>query len=305
MTLFVVASRLTPTNARLVHAFRRVGVEASLVPPDEARERARPGDTVLGRVDVAPDLAGVEPGIWELHHLRRRGVHLLNEPGALLAAHDKLATALRLSAATLPHPATAHVDGTGSIPGLRFPVVVKPRFGSWGHDVMRCEDADSLVACLAALRSREWFRRHGALVQELVEPRGYDLRILVASGEAVGAIERVAAPGEWRTNVTLGARRRRTSPPPEAQDLAVEAARAIGGDLIGVDLLPDGTGGWVVLELNGAVDFTSEYSLDGEDVFEAATRALVGAREPALALPRIALARPTIALPAAALPALG
>ena len=298
MTLVVAASRLTATNARLVHAFRRAGVKTSLAPPDEARRLARPGDTVLGRVDVAPDLAGVEPGIWELHQLRRQGVRLLNEPGALLAAHDKLATALRLSAATLPHPATAHVDGNGSMPGLRFPVVVKPRFGSWGHDVVRCEDADSLVACLAALRSREWFRRHGALVQELVEPKGYDLRIVVAGGEVAGAIERVAAPGEWRTNIALGGTRRRSSPPQEAQALAVDAARAIGADLVGVDLLPDGSGGWVVLELNGAVDFTSEYSLDGRDVFEAVAGALVGTPERARMLPRVALPRPAVALPA-------
>lgn len=298
MTLYVVASRLTATNARLVHAFRRVGVEASLAPPDEARRLARPGDAVLGRVDVAADLAGVEPGIWELHQLRRRGVRLLNEPGALLATHDKLATALRLSIATLPHPATAHVDRADPIPRLRFPVVVKPRFGSWGHDVARCEDRESLVACLAALRSREWFRRHGALVQELVEPKGYDLRIVVAGGEVVGAIERVAAPGEWRTNIALGGTRRQASPPADACRLAVDAARAVGTDLVGVDLLPDSTGGWVVLELNGAVDFTSEYSLDGADVFEAAAGALVGARAPSLSLPRIARPQPAVALPA-------
>ena len=51
--------------------------------------------------------------------------------------------------------------------------------------------------------------------------------------------------------------------------LALEAAAAAGGDLIGVDLLPDGEGGWVVLELNGAVEWTREYSLD-RDPFVAA-----------------------------------
>ena len=45
--------------------------------------------------------------------------------------------------------------------------------------------------------------------------------------------------------------------------------RLPGGDLIGVDLLPDGEGGWVVLELNGAVEWTREYSLD-RDPFVAA-----------------------------------
>jgi glutathione synthase/RimK-type ligase-like ATP-grasp enzyme len=96
-----------------------------------------------------------------------------------------------------------------------------------------------------------------------------DLRIVVAGGSIVGAIERVAAAGEWRTNIALGGRRRPVDPPPFACMLALEAAAAAGADLVGVDLLPDGEGGWVVLELNGAVEFTHEYALD-RDPFAAA-----------------------------------
>jgi glutathione synthase/RimK-type ligase-like ATP-grasp enzyme len=70
-----------------------------------------------------------------------------------------------------------------------------------------------------------------------------------------------------------------------ACDVALTAARAIDGALVGIDLLPaeDGTT-WVVLEANGAVDFTSAYSLD-DDVFAAASAALLAApREPSAAL---------------------
>jgi [lysine-biosynthesis-protein LysW]---L-2-aminoadipate ligase len=50
--------------------------------------------------------------------------------------------------------------------------------------------------------------------------------------------------------------------------LAVAAAAAVGADIVGVDLLPLRDGRFVVLEVNGAVDFTSEYSLPEQDVFD-------------------------------------
>jgi ribosomal protein S6--L-glutamate ligase len=111
-------------------------------------------------------------------------------------------------------------------------------------------------------------------MQELVPPCGHDLRLIVARGEVVGAIERVAAPGEWRTNVAQGGTRRPIDPPPDARALALAAAQAVGGDLVGVDLLPTESG-YTVLELNGAVDFTFEYSLGGRDVFDEVARILV------------------------------
>jgi glutathione synthase/RimK-type ligase-like ATP-grasp enzyme len=127
---------------------------------------------------------------------------------------------------------------------------------------------------LRSLRRRTWFRRQGALVQKLVVPRGYDLQVLVAGGEVVGSAARLAAPGEWRTNVALGGRRLPAPLPARARELTLAAADALGADLVGVDLLPLPGGGWTVLELNGAVDFTAEYSVPGRDVFDEVARVL-------------------------------
>ena len=96
----------------------------------------------------------------------------------------------------------------------------------------------------------------------------------MAAGRVIGAVSRVAAPGEWRTNVALGAVRAPCfDPPAEACALAIAAAEAVDGHLVGVDLLPTPGGGYVVLELNGACDFTAEYSRD-DDVFASAILAL-------------------------------
>lgn len=268
--MLLVAGRLNDTNAALLSALRRLGLGAEWVPPHALRTCVKPSDVVLGRLDILPSLDGVESGLAELRRARAKGVTVLNGADVLLTSHDKLATALACAAAGVPHPATANVDETSLAPPLPLPIVLKPRFGSWGADVYRCETVGEYAAGLSELSTRPWFVSHGVLVQELVEPRGYDLRVIVAGGRVIGAIERHAQRGEWRTNVALGAVRRKARLTDRALGLACEAAASVTGDLVGVDLLPVGGDDYVVLEINGAVDFTTHYSLDGRDVFEAA-----------------------------------
>ena len=284
MLLALVAGSPSPTNLALVAAAPR-GVGARLLAPDEAAALLGPAEAAVGRLDVAGSLDGVEDGLWALGTLAARGVHVLNRAGALLAVHDKLLTARVLERDGLPHPRTRMLHPDVPAPEWSGPVVLKPRFGSWGLDVTLCATAAEYLHTLRSFETRPWFRRHGALVQELVEPAGHDLRVIVAGGVPVGAISRVAAKGEWRTNVSLGGKRVRVDPPARALALAVWAAAAAGTELVGVDLLPDGAGGWTILELNGAVEFTVEYGLD-RDPFAAAVEELarvVGAGEPATA----------------------
>ena len=284
MLLAFVAQRATPTNLALAAA-APAWVDARILTPERAATVLGHSDAAVGRLDVADSLDGVEDGLWALGTLAASGVRVLNRAGALLAVHDKLLTARVLGREGLPHPRTRMLHPDEPAPSWSGPVVVKPRFGSWGREVTLCENEVAFRRHLHALGSRPWFQRHGALVQELVQPAGHDLRVVVAGGVPVGAISRVAAKGEWRTNVSLGGTRVRVDPPPGALALAVWAAAAAGTELVGVDLLPDGEGGWTVLELNGAVDFTSEYRID-RDPFVAAVSELVRvacAREPALA----------------------
>ena len=270
----VVAWRHARTNAPLVEAWRELGIRAELLDPPRAHDVLGPGDVALARVDVTPSLDGVERGLLEIAALRGRGVRLLNGPEEQIAAHDKLQTAQRLDSARIPHPRTVHAVGLDELAALELPFVLKPRFGSWGHDVMLCRDPADVELALSVLRERSWFEAQGVLAQELVPPCGHDVRLIVAGGRVVGAAERRAPPGEWRTNLSYGARLVPAAPSSKASALAVAAAQAIGADLVGVDLLPLPDGGYIVLEVNGAVDFGAEYSLPGGDVYRDVAGAL-------------------------------
>jgi [lysine-biosynthesis-protein LysW]--L-2-aminoadipate ligase len=279
MRFAVVAHAASETNLALVAA-GWPGASSCLLSPAEALEVLEPGDVALARLDVRRTLDGVERGIGLLGRLAAKGVRVLNPPSAILASHDKLLTARAFKLAQVPHPMTAYAAPGEPLTGeLDLPVVVKPRYGSWGAGVHLCRSETELDAALAELRNERWFERQGALVQEFVTPVGYDLRLVVAGDEVVGAIQRRAAPGEWRTNVALGATRHRVAPDTHAQHLALAAAAAVGGDLVGVDLLPSAGMDYVVLEVNAAVDFTREYAI-GRDVSRAVAEALAGV-EPA------------------------
>lgn len=271
--IVVVGSPANEATSELVEGWRTLGIETRLVSGVHLGEQVEPGDVVLGRLDVLETLDGVEPGLYELLRLERRGFDVLNSSEALLAAHDKLRTARLLHAAHLPLPKTVHVRYP-SVPPFQPPYVVKPRFGSWGRDVYLCHDGEALLRRLTDLLERPWFRRHGALVQEALPNHGRDLRVVVAGERVVGAGERIAASEEWRTNVSCGGELRPTKLDPDAAELARVAAAVIDADFVGVDLMPTTDGRLFVLELNGAVEFDDNCALDSRSVPEATADAL-------------------------------
>jgi [lysine-biosynthesis-protein LysW]---L-2-aminoadipate ligase len=284
MKFAVVAHRRSATNEALVAAARDWGLDAELLDPHKALTSLEAGDVALARLDVREGLDGIERGTGELERLAAGGVDVRNPPGSLVVAHDKLLTARALRLAGLPHPHTTLLNPALPTPVPELPIVIKPRFGSWGRDVEQCTTLGELEQALVGLQRKPWFREHGALAQELVEPRGWDMRLVVAAGRVVGAACRIARSDEWRTNAALGAQVEPVDPPPIARALAFAAARATRADLVGVDLLPTSNGGFVVLELNGAVDFRPAYA-PGRNVFFDSVAALLedGVRQPELA----------------------
>jgi [lysine-biosynthesis-protein LysW]--L-2-aminoadipate ligase len=284
MKFAVVAHRRSATNEALVAAARACGLDSLLLEPRTALTSLEAGDVALARLDVREGLDGIERGTGELERLVAGGIDVRNPPGSLIVAHDKLLTARTLRLAGLPHPHTTLISSALPTAVPELPMVLKPRFGSWGRDVERCTTLRELEDALVRLQRKPWFREHGALAQELVEARGWDMRLVVAGGRLVGAACRIARRGEWRTNAALGAQVEPVDPPPIARALALAAARATRSDLVGVDLLPTPNGGFLVLELNGAVDFRPLYA-PGRDVFSDTVAALLedGVRQPELA----------------------
>ena len=226
MRFVVVAHRESETNLGLIQAAAPRS-EAEIVPPNEARGRLGPRDVALTRLDVLDTVDGIEPGVWEIARLQAEGVNVLNPVQALLATHDKLLTARLLSSGGVPHPRTTHISHT-SPASLEPPIVLKPRFGSWGTDVYLCRTHAEVAPASTSSGTRSWFQRQGVLVQgsrSYPSAATFDASSLPVRSSALS--ERVAAAGEWRTNVALGG-----SPTPDEAARGSAAAGARSGGAV-------------------------------------------------------------------------
>ena len=96
-------------------------------------------------------------------------------------------------------------------------VIIKPIFGSMGHGMVRVSDPD---VAFRVVRSLEQMRIV-FYVQRAVDHGGRDVRVFVVGGRVLGAIERRAPDGQWRTNVSLGGSARPFELPPAWEQLAL------------------------------------------------------------------------------------
>jgi RimK family alpha-L-glutamate ligase len=256
---------LTRAAAALGHLastvdFRRV--HATLPEPGDSLHDF---DAVIVRTMPVGSLEQVVFRMDVLHRFHGRGGRVLNPPAALETCIDKYLAGVRLSAAGLPVPATVVCQDADTamdaFARLGGDVVVKPLFGSEGRGMVRVADAE------IAWRTFRTLERLQAVLylQRFVAHPGWDLRAFVIGGRVLAAMRRHAR-NDWRTNVAQGGRSEAVTLTAEEERLTLEAARAVGAPVAGVDLLPRPDGGYDVLEVNAVPGWRALGRATGVDV---------------------------------------
>jgi ribosomal protein S6--L-glutamate ligase len=222
-------------------------------------------DAVLARIIPSGTLEQIIYRVDALHWVEERGVPVINSPRAIERCVDKFYTTALLEQAGLPVPETIACErGADAIAAIREmgDAIVKPIFGSLGHGMVRVTSPD------VALRVVEPLEQIGSIfyVQRTVDHGGRDIRAFVVGGRVIGAIERTAPAGDWRTNVSRGGSVRAFDLPPEWAELALRATAVVGADYAGVDLLPSRDGRVFVLEVNGIPGWKGLQHATGVDV---------------------------------------
>jgi RimK family alpha-L-glutamate ligase len=222
-------------------------------------------DAVLARIVPSGSLEQIIYRMDALHWIEARGVPVMNSPRAIERSVDKFYTSALLQEAGLPTPETLVCDSAAdAMAAVRAmgDVVLKPIFGSMGHGMVRVGDPEVAFRVVRALEQV----RAVFYIQRAVDHGGRDVRVFTIGGRVLGAIERRAPEGEWRTNVSNGGSARPFDLPAAWGQLALRAAAAVGADYAGVDLLPSRDGAVFVLEVNGIPGWQGLQEATGLDV---------------------------------------
>ena len=136
-----------------------------------------------------------------------------------------------------------------------FPLVIKPVIGSWGRGVMPIKDSDTLDAVIETRELSDTPHDRIYYFQELVKRPPRDIRVITVGDNPVAAMYRKAENGAFKTNIALGAEPELCEITSEIEELASKASQAVGGGILGIDMMEDESKGLVVTEVNNTVEF--------------------------------------------------
>jgi ribosomal protein S6--L-glutamate ligase len=271
-------ARLYSTR-RLVEAAHRLGLSARVY--DTLRCNmvvARDAPRILygGREVVAADLHVVIPrigasitgyGLSVVNQLELMGVPVLASATPIARSRDKLRALQLLSRFGIDIPRTVMCRFREEVPEAvemvgGLPCIIKLIQGSQGVGVMMATTMAEVQGMLEAL----WTLGQEILLQELVaESRGRDVRALVIGDRVVAAMRRTARAGEFRSNIHRGASAEAVELPREFAETAVKAARVIGLEVAGIDML-EARSGPKIMEVNSSPGFEGLEAATGKDV---------------------------------------
>ncbi|MDH5526524.1 MAG: 30S ribosomal protein S6--L-glutamate ligase [Nitrospirota bacterium] len=220
-------------------------------------------DAVIPRIGASVTFYGTAV----LRQFEMMGVFPVNESVAISRSRDKLRALQLLSRKGVGLPVTGFAHSPDDIKDLietvgGAPLVIKLLEGTQGIGVVLTETRKAAESVIEAF----WGLKSNILLQEFVkESSGTDIRCLVVGGKVIAAMKRQAQKGEFRSNLHRGGSAELVRISPKERETAVRAARVIGLNVAGVDILRSDRGP-LVLEVNSSPGLRGIEDATGKDV---------------------------------------
>ena len=183
---------------------------------------------------------------------------------------NKLVTSIKLEQNRIPTPKTQFAfsaeSGLETIKKTGLPLVLKPIIGSWGRGIYPLRDLETASMIIEMREEDNSPLSRIYYIQEMVDRPPRDIRCIIVGDQAIAAIYRYSSEFEWRTNVARGGKVELAPLTNEMEDLALRAAKAVGGGVLGVDMMEHKDHGLVVHEVNNTVEFRGAASVSRADI---------------------------------------
>jgi ribosomal protein S6--L-glutamate ligase len=220
-------------------------------------------DAVIPRIGASVTFYGTAV----VRQFEMMGTFCVNESVAISRSRDKLRSLQLLSRKDIGLPRTGFANKPDDIPDLiknigGAPLVVKLLEGTQGIGVVLADTNKSAEAIIEAFMGLQT----NILVQEFVkEADGADIRCFVVGNKVVAAMKRQGAEGEFRSNLHRGGSAQLIKLTKEERNTAINAAKVMGLNVCGVDILQS-KGGPVVMEVNSSPGLEGIEKATGKDV---------------------------------------
>jgi [lysine-biosynthesis-protein LysW]--L-2-aminoadipate ligase len=207
-------------------------------------------------------------GLYAMRMLNAFGVPTVNTAAVAEVCGDKLTTSAMLARAGLPQPHNAMAftpeAALEAIEAFGYPVVLKPVVGSWGRLLAKINDRDAAEAVLEHKAMLGSVQHSVFYIQEYIEKPGRDIRAVVIGDRVLTAFYRKSE--HWITNTARGGEGEMCPITPEIESLCLDAAQAVGGGVLAVDLIEHSERGYLVNEINHTMEFHTIQPLSGIDI---------------------------------------
>jgi len=238
--------------SNLGHDALMLDAKITQINTDSKKEDFNLGDVVLERC------VSYFRGLHFTASLEFLDIPVLNKFEVANICGNKMFMTLLLKKNNIPTPKTyfsfSSESAAENLEEVGFPLVIKPVIGSWGRGVMPIKDKDTMEAIFEIRDITDSPHDRIYYLQELINRPPRDIRVITVGDEPIAAMYRKSSGG-FKTNIALGADPELCEITKEMEDLAVKASKAMGGGILGIDLMEDDKRGLVVHEVNNTVEF--------------------------------------------------
>ena len=262
MNVGILYSRIRRDEKLLLETLRERGHTVEKIDVRKERFDIATPPASFETVDVLVDRClSTSRSLYITRFAESYGVPIVNSAETAAICADKVRNSLALQEAGVPTPKTevAFTKETAleSVESFGYPCVLKPVTGSWGRLMAKIDSRDAAEAIFEHKETLGHYEHKVFYVQEFVEKGGRDIRVVALDGEPVAAM--VRSSDHWLTNAARGAETEQFELDDRARELVARSSDAVGGGLLGVDLMEAGDD-YTVHEVNHNVEFKA---LDG------------------------------------------